>query len=107
MEVCASRDDRWDFLWSRLDENWIGNQLSLANLYGFGRLAWNPDLTARQLIARWPITGAETPNSMALDEPHHRLFIATRNPPKMFVFDTDSGKIVTSVPISTFNDDMW
>jgi DNA-binding beta-propeller fold protein YncE len=65
------------------------------------------DLSARQLIARWPITGAETPNSMALDEPHHRLFIATRKPPQMFVFDTDTGKIVTSVPISAFNDDMW
>ncbi|HWX38705.1 MAG TPA: hypothetical protein VNY09_05655 [Candidatus Sulfotelmatobacter sp.] len=65
------------------------------------------DLSARQLIARWPITGAETPNSMALDEPHHRLFIATRKPPQMFVFDTDTGKIVTSIPISGFNDDMW
>lgn len=65
------------------------------------------DLATRELIARWPITGAETPNSMALDEPHHRLFIATRNPPKFFVFDTDNGKIVTSVPISAFNDDMW
>jgi len=65
------------------------------------------DLATRKLIARWPITGAETPNSMALDEPHHRLFSATRNPPKMFVFDTDSGKIVTSVPISGFNNDMW
>ena len=29
-----------------LDENWYGNHLSQANLYGFGRLAWNPDLTA-------------------------------------------------------------
>jgi DNA-binding beta-propeller fold protein YncE len=65
------------------------------------------DLETRQLTARWPITGAETPNSMALDEPHHRLLIATRTPPKMFVFNTDDGKIVTSVPISTFNDDMW
>ena len=65
------------------------------------------DLATRELVARWPITGAETPNSMALDEPHHRLFIATRNPPKFFVFDTESGKIVTSVPISAFNDDMW
>ncbi len=46
------------------------------------------DLSTRELIARWPITGAETPNSMALDEPNHRLFIATRNPPKFFVFDT-------------------
>jgi DNA-binding beta-propeller fold protein YncE len=65
------------------------------------------DLTTRQLVARWPITGAETPNAMALDEPHHRLLIATRTPPKMFVFDTDSGKIVTTAPISGFNDDMW
>src|SRR5665213_1139960 len=65
------------------------------------------DLDTRQLIARWPITGAETPNSMALDEPNHRLFIATRNPPKFFVFDTDSGKIVTTLSISAFNDDMW
>ena len=65
------------------------------------------DLATRELTARWPITGAETPNSMALDEPNHRLFIATRTPPKMFVFNTDTGKIVTSVPISSFNDDMW
>jgi DNA-binding beta-propeller fold protein YncE len=64
------------------------------------------DLGTRELTARWPITGAETPNSMALDEPNHRLFIATRTPPKMFVFNTDTGKIVTSVPISSFNDDM-
>ena len=28
-----------------LDDNWSGNHLSQANLYGFGRLAWNPDLT--------------------------------------------------------------
>ena len=44
---------------------------------------------------------------MALDEPHHRLFIATRNPPKFFVFDTDSGKVITVVPCTGMNDDMW
>ena len=65
------------------------------------------DLNTRELTARWPITGAETPNSMALDEPNHRLFIATRTPPKFFVFDTETGKIVTTAPISGFNDDMW
>ncbi|HYW47036.1 MAG TPA: alpha-glucuronidase family glycosyl hydrolase [Bryobacteraceae bacterium] len=36
-----------------LDENWMGNHLSLANLYGFGRLAWNPDLSAQQIAAEW------------------------------------------------------
>jgi alpha-glucuronidase len=36
-----------------LDDNWFGNQLSQANLYGFGRLAWNPDLSSRQIIDEW------------------------------------------------------
>ena len=26
---------------------WFGNHMSQANLYGFGRLAWNPDLSAQ------------------------------------------------------------
>lgn len=65
------------------------------------------DLTTRKLVARWPITGAETPNGMALDGLNHRLFIATRTPPKFFVFDTDTGKIVTTISISGFNDDLW
>jgi alpha-glucuronidase len=36
-----------------LDDNWTGNHLSQANLYGFGRLAWNPDLTPREIIDDW------------------------------------------------------
>jgi alpha-glucuronidase len=36
-----------------LDDNWYGNHLSQANLYGFGRLAWNPDLTSQQIIDEW------------------------------------------------------
>ncbi|MBV9401551.1 MAG: glucosiduronase, partial [Bryobacterales bacterium] len=36
-----------------LDENWFGNHLSQANLYGFGRLAWNPDLSAESISAEW------------------------------------------------------
>ena len=36
-----------------LDENWFGNHMSQANLYGFGRLAWNPDLSARQITEEW------------------------------------------------------
>jgi alpha-glucuronidase len=36
-----------------MDENWFGNPLSQANLYGYGRLAWNPDLTARQIAEEW------------------------------------------------------
>jgi alpha-glucuronidase len=36
-----------------LDDNWFGNHLSQANLYAFGRLAWNPDLSARQIVEEW------------------------------------------------------
>jgi alpha-glucuronidase len=36
-----------------LDDNWAGSQFSQANLYSFGRLAWNPDLSARQIAEEW------------------------------------------------------
>ncbi|TCL54225.1 alpha-glucuronidase [Hydrogenispora ethanolica] len=35
------------------DPNWTGHDLAQANLYGFGRLAWNPDLTAAELAEEW------------------------------------------------------
>jgi alpha-glucuronidase len=36
-----------------MDENWLGNQLSQANLYAFGKLAWNPNVTASKMVADW------------------------------------------------------
>ncbi|HEY4900424.1 MAG TPA: alpha-glucuronidase family glycosyl hydrolase [Terriglobales bacterium] len=36
-----------------LSTNWLANQLSLANLYGFGRLAWNPDLSSQTIAEEW------------------------------------------------------
>jgi alpha-glucuronidase len=36
-----------------LDSTWLGSYLSTANLYGFGRLAWNPDLSAQQIAEEW------------------------------------------------------
>ncbi|MDR9854261.1 alpha-glucuronidase family glycosyl hydrolase [Paenibacillus sp. VCA1] len=35
------------------DPNWTGHTLAQANLYGFGRLAWNPDLTEEAITAEW------------------------------------------------------
>lgn len=34
-------------------ERWLGNPLSLANLYSFGRLAWNPQLSAAAICDEW------------------------------------------------------
>jgi DNA-binding beta-propeller fold protein YncE len=64
------------------------------------------DVATRRLSARWPVPNAHVQNSMALDEPHHRLFIATRNPPTLFVYDTKTGKVVTSLLCVGVNDDM-
>ena len=36
-----------------MDANWLGSPLAMANLYGFGRLAWRPDLSSETIIDEW------------------------------------------------------
>jgi len=36
-----------------LAPNWFNNHFSQANLYGFGRLAWDPGLSSRQIAEEW------------------------------------------------------
>jgi alpha-glucuronidase len=36
-----------------LDENWLANPLAMANLYGYGRLAWNPNLSSETIAGEW------------------------------------------------------
>ena len=36
-----------------IDPNWLGHPLAMANLYGFARLAWNPDLSVRKIAEEW------------------------------------------------------
>jgi alpha-glucuronidase len=48
-----------------MDENWLGNHLSQANLYGFGRLAWEPGLSARRIAEEWTrLTFGDDPKVM-------------------------------------------
>jgi DNA-binding beta-propeller fold protein YncE len=55
------------------------------------------DAKDRQLVLTWA-TGGQA-GDMALDQTHHRLFVATRNPPQMMiVFDSESGQEVTRLP---------
>lgn len=35
------------------DPNWTGHDLAAANLYGFGRLAYEPQLTAEKIASEW------------------------------------------------------
>ena len=36
-----------------LDRNWCGHHFAQANWYAFGRLAWNPQLTSREIAEEW------------------------------------------------------
>ncbi len=36
-----------------LDDDWLGHPLAMANLYGFARLAWNPNLSAPAIAEEW------------------------------------------------------
>jgi alpha-glucuronidase len=38
---------------SDVGQEWLGSPLALANLYAFGRLAWNPNLTPEQIADEW------------------------------------------------------
>ncbi|MEF2964971.1 alpha-glucuronidase family glycosyl hydrolase [Paenibacillus sp. M1] len=35
------------------DTNWTGHPLAQANLYGYGRLAWNPELSSEEIAGEW------------------------------------------------------
>jgi DNA-binding beta-propeller fold protein YncE len=57
------------------------------------------DREKRTQIATWSIADEGRRNGqMAFDEANHRLFVVTRDPAKVIVLDSDSGKIATSLP---------
>jgi DNA-binding beta-propeller fold protein YncE len=64
------------------------------------------DLNTRRLIARWPLPDAHVAHAIALDEPNHRLFTATRKPSQFIVFNIDTGGVVTTLPCVGVNSDM-
>ena len=36
-----------------MDANWLAHPLAMANLYGYGRLAWNPELSSEEISEEW------------------------------------------------------
>jgi DNA-binding beta-propeller fold protein YncE len=65
------------------------------------------DKQKREVTATWPVSGAEGFVALALDESHHRLFDASRNPPTVAVIDTDSGQQVAQLEGIGGIDDLW
>jgi DNA-binding beta-propeller fold protein YncE len=71
------------------------------------------DRTTLRIIVDWPVTLATLPSPMALDEQHHRLFLASHNRTgqidngKIVVIDTETGKELQALPLDAGVDDMF
>jgi DNA-binding beta-propeller fold protein YncE len=60
---------------------------------------------SRSVVASWPVTLGKRNVAMALDEPSHRLFVASRSG-NISIFDTGTGKEISSLPIGKGVDDL-
>lgn len=56
------------------------------------------DTRSLQVTANWPLAPGEGPTGLAIDRAHHRLFAACGNQ-KLVVLDSNTGRIVTTLPI--------
>ncbi len=65
------------------------------------------DRLTRRVVTSWVLPDARANFPMALDETNHRLFVGFRQPAKVIVFDTESGKVVTSLDCAGDADDLF
>jgi hypothetical protein len=65
------------------------------------------DREKHTIIATWKTDMAFTNYPMALNESDHRLFVVTRMPPRLLVFDTNNGNIVQKLPAVGDCDDVF
>ncbi|MGB8886385.1 MAG: YncE family protein [Candidatus Korobacteraceae bacterium] len=56
------------------------------------------DVTKQAVLNTWAVAPCQEPSALAFDVEHHRLFAGCGNK-MMAVVDSDSGKVVTTVPI--------
>ena len=65
------------------------------------------DANELKVKAVWPLKTVEENFPMALDSVNHRLFVGTRKPPRLMVFDTASGALVQELGIDGTTDDVF
>lgn len=87
-----------------------GSPLLYAAIPGLDQVAV-VDTDTRTIVKRLPVPGR--PASMALDEAHGRLFVATRTfagdprPPTFNVLDTATGRVIATLPSKDATEDMY
>lgn len=65
------------------------------------------DRSKKAVIGNWSIGEQSANFPMALDEANHRLFVATRKPASLLIFDTDTGVRKTNLAIGGDADDLF
>jgi DNA-binding beta-propeller fold protein YncE len=65
------------------------------------------DADKLQVTGTWPVNDAVANFPMALDAAHHRLFVVTRKPQRMFVYDTGTGKLSSTAEAGGDSDDIF
>jgi sterol desaturase/sphingolipid hydroxylase (fatty acid hydroxylase superfamily) len=65
------------------------------------------DVAKGAAIASWPLSGTAANYPMALDEQNHRVFVATRRPPRLLAFDPATGRSVATLEIDGDADDLF
>jgi DNA-binding beta-propeller fold protein YncE len=63
------------------------------------------DRAKKAVVAMWSATGCHVNAGVGIDEEHHRLFVACRDG-NLIVMDSDNGKVLQTLPISTGVDDL-
>jgi DNA-binding beta-propeller fold protein YncE len=64
------------------------------------------DRTTHQ-VTEWPLKTGKANYPMALDEADRRLFVITRRPAQLVVFDTETGAMIARVPCVHDSDDVY
>jgi len=65
------------------------------------------DANRNVVAATWPVSAGAANFPMALDASHHRLFVLTRKPPHLVVFDAVIGKEVATLHADGDADDLF
>jgi DNA-binding beta-propeller fold protein YncE len=59
------------------------------------------DLKTNKVVQRWPVAPGGKPVGMSIDGRDHLLFIGCRDPQKLIVMNTETGKVVAALPIGS------
>jgi DNA-binding beta-propeller fold protein YncE len=65
------------------------------------------DRSRNEVVDKWNAPAASSNFPMALDESNGHLFVGFRDPARLFVFNTDDGKVVAQLPIVGDTDDLF